>query len=210
MYRSVSASHRPMGVAAVALVATLTGGLSDGMRPATADPLDNDSTIELGGHLGIVTGGNTSTGGLQLAGNLLYRLTDIDWFEGGLSVVVGSGRAACFTDRQGVARCNHGSVDGRSGELSAGIRRYLLPQDAFTPYAHVSVALRLVSFPGDGVRGVAVPVVGGLGVRAHVSDVLSVGGGARFEGGVALLDQDLGVQPVLALNVYFAVEFRLD
>lgn len=208
MYRTVSR----------ALVATLAFGLGIAVGTSRAGEAwadgyqlaDDQRSIELGGHLGVVTGGGSSPGGLELGGNFLYRLSDIDWFEGGLRVVIGGGKAACFTDRQGHYLCNHGPVDGRIGELSAGVRRYLLPQDAFRPYAQLRLGLRISTFPGDDTTGVAIPLLAGFGVRGRVNELITVGGSAMLEGGVSLYTGKLGFEPLLALAIRFGVEFTLD
>lgn len=178
---------------------------------AHAGSLDDEhGDLELGARLGAVTGGGASAGGVHLAGTLLYRLSDIDWFEGGLSVIVGSGDADCFTDRQGAFVCNHGPVDGRAAELSAGIRRYVIPGEYFAPYVGARVGVRVVSFPGDQVRGLALPLLISGGVRAQVARAVTVHGGATLELGLAFFNRDLGMTPQAALAVHMGVEIALD
>lgn len=205
MSRTVSAFVR----APVAIV-VLSAVLGVGAHAAADDTLSEDRSVELGGHVGVTTGGGASPGGFDLGGNYLYRLSGIDWFEGSLRVVIGSGKAACFTDRQGEYLCTHGPVAGRFGELSAGVRRYLLPQDSFTPYAQLRVGLRVSTFPGDSTTAIAVPFMAGFGVRGQVNELVAIGGGATLEGGASLFSGELGLQPLVALAVQINVEFTID
>lgn len=197
-------------LAALAVVAATLGGVAGPGARAAADTLTDERAVELGAHMGVVTGGGSSPGGLKLGGNYLYRLSGIDWFEGELRVVIGNGRASCFTDRQGEYLCTHGPVAGRVAELSAGVRRYLLPQDAFTPFAQLRVGLRVATFPGDRTTGVALPIAAGFGVRGQINELVAVGGMASLEGGVSLYSGDLGVEPLLALAIQVNVEFTID
>lgn len=199
MYRNLAILGPGLGV-----ILTLTCWSS----VATADA--DDGHIEIGGGLGVVTGGGSSAGGLNMGGNLLYRLDQIDWFEGNLSVTLGGSNPACFTDRQGDKVCTHGPVDGRMGEITAGIRRYLLPKEHFMPYVKLQVGVRFISFPDDGVNGIAIPIHLGAGVRARVTETISVGGGATLSLGAGWLNQQLGLEPQASLSVGLGVEFRLD
>lgn len=176
--------------------------------PGTDSAVVRDG-VELGAHLGLTTGGRVSPGGMRIGGLLLYRLSSIDWFEGVLDFTAGSGSAACFRDRAGEYLCNHGALSGRSIEVGAGIRRFLMPSEAFTPFAHARVGVRLASFPGDDVRGIAIPLVAGAGVRARVHELLSVGGGAALEAGAGWFSRDLGWEPQVSLTVQAGVEFHL-
>ena len=124
--------------------------------------------------------------------------------------VVGGTSAACFTDREGELICDHGAVKGRSAEISAGIRRFLLEQDGFTPYVQVGLGVRLVSYSGDDVFGLAVAASAGAGVRARVHELLSIAGGAALEAGAGIFDEGLGGEPQLGLTVHGGVEFLLD
>jgi opacity protein-like surface antigen len=164
---------------------------------------------ELSGSLGLDVGGRLSPGGLHVAGAYLYQLSDLDWFDGGLSFTFGSGQAACFRDRDNDFLCDHGSLDGFGAEASGGVRRYFPGQGKFTPYARVGLGLRLVSFSGDDVRGLAIPLQLGGGVRARVSDRIYVTGGAELRVGPAFFDSGLGTQPHLGLAVHGGVEFAL-
>jgi hypothetical protein len=165
--------------------------------------------IELGGRMGVTTGGRATAGGLRFGGVLLYRLSSIDWFEGALDFTVGAGSAACFRDRTGEFLCNHGSVSGRSLELGAGIRRFLAPREQFTPYAAVRLGARILSFPGDDVAGFAIPLTAGAGVRARVSELVAIGGGVAVELGLGWFTRDLGLQPQLGLTVQVGAELQL-
>jgi len=171
------------------------------------EPLSGDQ--ELAGSLGIDFGGRVSPGGLHLAGAYLYRLSDEDWFDGGLSFTFGGGGAACFRDRDDVFLCDHGVVNGFGGEAFAGVRRYFPGQGTFTPYARAALGLRVVTFGDDDINGVAVPLQLGGGVRAQVADRISVSGGAELRLGPAWFNRDLGSEPHLGLAVHGGIEFRL-
>jgi hypothetical protein len=198
-----------VAVGLVALVGWPASARAEQVAEATALASEPGADIELGGHMGVTTGGGATAGGMRFGGVLLYRLSRLDWFEGVLDFTVGAGSAACFRDRAGEFLCNHGSVSGRSLEIGGGVRRFLLPEEQFTPYAHVRVGARILSFPGDEVQGFAIPVVAGAGVRAQVSEFVTVGGGADLELGLGWFNHDLGVQPQVGLTVRVGAEFQL-
>jgi opacity protein-like surface antigen len=187
--------------------ATPDAGPDAGPEQAAKKPRAADQ--ELSASLGMDVGGRVSPGGLHVAGAFLYQLSDQDWFDGGLSFTFGSGQAACFRDRDNDFLCDHGSLDGFGAELSGGVRRYFPGQGKFTPYARAGLGLRLVSFGGDDVRGLAIPLQLGGGVRARVADRISVTGGAELRVGPAFFNRDLGTQPHLGLAVHGGVEFAL-
>ena len=164
---------------------------------------------ELSGMLGVELGGRVSPGGLHLGGAYLYQLSERDWFDGGLAFTLGGGGRACFQDRDGETICDHGVTDGFGGEIAVGVRRYFTGQGRFTPYARVALALRLISYGGDDVRGFAIPLEAGGGVRARVSDRVSVVGAADLRLGPAWFNSDLGAEPHLGLAVHAAAELRL-
>ena len=164
---------------------------------------------ELSGSLGLDVGGRVSPGGVHVAGAYLYQLSDQDWFDGGLSFTFGSGQAACFRDREDDYLCDHGTLDGFGAEVFGGVRRYFPGEGTFTPYARAALGLRLVSFGGDDVHGLAIPLQLGGGVRARVADRISVSGGAELRVGPAFFNSGLETQPHLGLTVHGGVEFAL-
>jgi len=167
------------------------------------------SDQELSGSLGAELGGRVSPGGLYVGGAYLYQLSDRDWFDGGLSFTFGSGAAACFQDREGDTVCDHGVTDGFGGEVALGMRRYFPGQGRFTPYARVAVGLRLVSYGADDVSGLAIPLEAGGGVRAWISERVSIAGAAELRVGPAWFNSDLGSEPHLGLAIHAAAELRL-
>lgn len=177
--------------------------------PATEAPPPPSGEQALAAGLGMRLGGRSTPGGLELRGTYLYRLSEDDWFDGGLGFSFGGGGAACFRDRKDHFVCDHGVVDGFSGELWAGVRRYFPGQGRFAPFARVALGLRLDSYGGDDVKGLAIPVELGGGVRAQVADRVSVLGTAGLGIGVAFFDHDLGTEPQLSLSVLAGVEFAL-
>ena len=100
-------------------------------------------------------------------------------------------------------------VDGFSGEVWAGVRRYFPGQGRFAPFARAALALRIDSYGGDDVKGLAIPVELGGGVRAQVADTVSVTGGANLGLGIAWFNHDLGTEPQVSLSVTTGVEFAL-
>lgn len=197
--------HRTALIRALAAAAVLA------LAPAARaeEPVDPAGTQELGARLGVEAGGRVTPGGAQLAGSYLYRLSDVDWFEGGIGFTYGGGGAECFRERDDTLVCDHGLVDGFGGELSAGVRRFFAGQERFSPYARAALGARLVVFNGDDVKGFAVPLIVGGGVRAQVADKVSVVGGADLRAGPGWYSRDLGVEPHISLVVHGGVEFRL-
>ena len=189
----------------LALVAAAPGG-ARAEDDVLADPAGEQ---ELGGSLGVEAGGRTSPGGLQLGGNYLYRLSDEDWFDGGVTITYGGGGAECFRDREGELLCDHGLVDGFAAELSGGVRRVFSGQDRFAPFARAAVGLRVATYTADDVTGLAIPLILGGGVRAVVEDWIAVVGGADLRVGPAFFEGDVGTEPHLTLSVHAGAEFRL-
>lgn len=179
---------------------------------ARAEDEASTTTQEIGAFLGLELGGGTTPGGLQAAGRYLYRLSDRDWLDTGVAFTFGGGDAECFRDRADDVVCDHGPLSGFAAEASAGIRRTFASagEGRFVPYAHAGVALRLVSFGDDGLRGAAVPLYLGGGVRARVADRVDVVGGALARAGVGFFNRDVGAEPQLSLAVVGGVEFGLD
>jgi hypothetical protein len=171
-------------------------------RPAASDR-------ELAGSLGLDLGGRVTPGGLHIAGAYLYQLSDVDWFDGGLSFTFGSGQAGCFRDRDNDYLCDHALVRGFGAEVFGGVRRYFPGQGRFTPYGRAALGLRLVSFGADDVRGLAVPLQLGGGVRASVNERIALSGGAELRLGPAWFNRELEDQPHLGLAVHAGIEFEL-
>ncbi len=171
------------------------------------DPVDSQ---EIGVLVGAAIGGGVSPGGLAVDGRYLYRMSDQDWFEMGASFVLGSGDKECFRDRESDLVCQHGLLDGFAAEASAGLRRYFAGQQQFRPYARAALGLRLLSFSGDELRGVAIPISAGGGIRVDVANRVLVVAEASVRGGPAFLGRGLGVQPHLGLSIGAGVEFTLD
>lgn len=165
---------------------------------------------ELGAELGLALGGGVTPGGLQLGGRYLYRLADVDWFDGAVGFTFGGGQASCFRDRDDSLVCDHGALDGIAVDVSAGIRRYFAGRNKFHPYLHGGVAARVLTYGDDDLLGFAVPLWVGGGVRAEVSEGVSVGGGAMLLAGPAWLDRGLGLEPQVSLAISAGVEFRID
>lgn len=178
-------------------------------EPAGDAKRSTASGQELAGSLGLDLGGRVSPGGLHVAGAYLYQLSDVDWFDGGLSFTFGSGQAGCFRDREDDYVCDHGLVDGFGAEIFGGVRRYFPGQGRFTPYGRAALGLRMVSFGADDVRGLAIPLQLGGGVRASIDERISLSGGAELRLGPAWFNRELEDQPHLGLAVHAGIEFKL-
>ncbi|MCP4445941.1 MAG: hypothetical protein GY811_11435 [Myxococcales bacterium] len=171
------------------------------------DPVDSQ---EIGVLVGAAIGGGVSPGGLAVDGRYLYRMSDHDWFEVGANFVLGSGDAKCFRDRQSDLNCPHSLLDGFSAEATVGLRRYFAGQQQFRPYARAGLGLRLLSFSGDELRGVALPLSAGGGIRVDVANRVLVVAEANLRGGPAILGRGLGVRANLGLSIGAGVEFTLE
>ncbi len=171
------------------------------------DPVDSQ---EIGVLVGAAIGGGVSPGGLAVDGRYLYRLSELDWFEVGTSFTLGSGDAECFRDRESDLVCKHGLLDGFGAEVSAGLRRYFAGQQQFRPYARVGLGVKLVSFSGDELRGVAIPVSAGAGIRVDVANRVLVVAEASLRGGPAFFNRGLEVEANLGLAIGAGVEFTLE
>lgn len=183
--------------------------------PAAASAQADDTAVvreqELGGVLGAEFGGRVSPGGLHVGGSYLYQMTDDDWFEGGLSFTFGGGGAACFRDRDNDFICDHGVMEGRSGEIAAGVRRFFFGrgQGRFLPYARAALGLRLIGYGADGLTGLAIPLQLGGGIRIRVDDRISLSAGSELRLGPAWFDEELGSEPHVGLAVHAGIEFAL-
>jgi hypothetical protein len=178
--------------------------------PADEAERDAAGERELGARLGVAMGRRFTPGGVRAAGVMLYRLSDDDWFEGSMAFTFGRSRATCFTDRDGDFACDYSVIDGAAIDLVAGIRRFLPGPERFAPYLRAGVGVRFLSFGGDDVRGFAIPVSAGTGVRARVNDLVAVGADVGGELGIAWLDHGLGTQSQLGIVLQATVELWLD
>jgi hypothetical protein len=165
---------------------------------------------ELGARLGVAMGRRFTPGGVRVAGVMLYRLSQSDWFDGSMAFTFGRSRSTCFTDRDGAFACDYGVIDGTAIDLVAGIRRFLPGPERFAPYVRAGVGVRVISFGGDDVRGLAIPVSAGVGVRARVNELVAVGADAGAEAGIAWLDHGLGSESQLGIVLQATVELWLE
>jgi hypothetical protein len=206
--------------AATALTGLLLGARAAAAQPSATppppppepSPLATEpaqAERELGGRVGLASGGRVTPGGLRIDGHYLYQLSEVDWFEGAASFTYGGGGPACFRDRADVLVCDHGLLAGVAAGFDATVRRRLGGQAGFWPYARVGLGLRLVRFADDDVSGLAVPLVVGAGVRARVGRGVAIAAEATGEAGLAYLSRGLGPEPQLGLVVAVGVEFRL-
>jgi hypothetical protein len=183
---------------------------ADASAASASELLDPAGDRELGGRLGVAMGRRFTPGGVRVAGVMLYRLSQSDWFDGSMAFTFGRSRSTCFTDRDGAFACDYGVIDGTAIDLVAGIRHFLSGPEGFAPYLRAGVGLRLLSFGGDDVRGLAIPLSAGVGVRARVNDLIAVGGDVGAEAGLAWLNRGLGSESQLGIVLQALVEFWLD
>ena len=197
-------------LAALGLAAAEAAGEAEPAPGAedTGGPLVGDQ--ELGARVGVALGGRTTPGGLRLSGHHLYRLADRDWFDAGVAFTFGSGREACFRDRRDEVVCQHGFASGFAAEMLAGVSRFFKAEDPFSPFVRGGLGARLIAFPGDDLRGVAVPVWAGAGVRARVHPGIAVTGGAELRVGPAWMTRDIGLEPHASFAITAGVDFSLD
>ncbi len=214
MYRRVIVAS---AAAALCLVASPAFAQPSDANAHTADETDASPTEpdnvahqELGARLGLAGGGRVTPGGLYVGGAYLYRLTDSDWFEGGVAFSFGGGDRTCFRDRANAMVCDQGSLSGFGGEVSAGVRRYFLGKGNLTPYARAGISLRFVNFGSDDLKGVGLPLWIGGGVRARVANGVHVVGDASLHAGPSVMGKRLGFEPQLSIVVLGGVEFRID
>jgi hypothetical protein len=178
-----------------------------GPAPGSSEDALGDQGISA--QLGLVTGGRVTPGGLRVAGHYLYQLSDDDWFDGAAGFTFGSGRAACFRDRQDALVCKHGLADGTGVEISARIRRQLAPHGPFQPFALVGLGLGLARFAGDDLSGFVVVAHAGGGVRVAVAPSVAVLIEDQLELGVGGFGRGLGLQPQIGFAITAGAEFRL-
>jgi hypothetical protein len=162
----------------------------------------------IGAEIGIAAGGHVTPGGLRVAGDFAYQLSDRDWFDGVASFTFGSGSAQCFYDRMDNFVCEHGLTDGYGFELSANIRHYFDAKGSFHPFARGGVGAGIVRFPDDAVTGFIIPAHGGGGVRVDVDPIAIVVQGEVIAG-IGWYGHDVGVQAVFGAAIVAGVEFPL-
>jgi hypothetical protein len=180
-------------------------------RPADADPAPDDDLGDqaISAQLGLATGGRITPGGLRVTGHYLYQLSGRDWFDGIASFTFGSGRAACFRDRDDQVACDHGLADGVGVEAIGAVRRMFSAQGAFRPYARIGLGLGLARFADDDVSGGTVAVHGGGGVRVKVAPSIAIVGEADVALGFGSFNRGIGTAAQLGLAITAGVEFRL-
>jgi opacity protein-like surface antigen len=177
---------------------------------ATAAPDDDDIGDQaISAELGVAAGGRVTPGGLRIAGQFLYQLSDEDWFDGAASFTYGSGAAACFRDRTDAVICNHGLADGVGVEVSATIRHMLARQGSFHPYVRLGVGLGVVRFGNDDVSGFTIPAHGGGGIRVALAPSVAMIVEGDLVLGFGSFSRRIGSQPQLGLAIAAGVEFRL-
>ncbi len=193
----------------VVVLGAPAAALAEQVVDVEQDVGDHVADQEIGARLGLRMGGRTTPGGFDIGGVFLYRLTDVLWSDSTVAFVAGSGGAECFRDRGDDVLCDHGQLDGVAGGAHSGIRWVQPGKQGFVPYLRATIGIELINYSDDDVRGLAVPVVLGGGVRARVADRISVGGGADLHIGIARLNRDIGAEPQIALTVRLGVDFAL-
>lgn len=196
-------------IVVMAVVLAPAAALAGEAVEAVPDAGDHVADQEIGARIGLRMGGRTTPGGFDIGGVFLYRLTDVLWSDSSVAFVVGGGGAECFRDRGDDVLCDHGQLDGVAGGAHSGLRWVQRGKQGFVPYLRATVGIELVNYSDDDVRGIAVPVVLGGGVRARVADRVSVSGGADLHIGIARLNRDIGAEPQAALIVKLGVDFAL-
>ena len=159
--------------------------------------------------LGAAIGGRVTPGGLRLAGQFIYQLSEEDWFDGGAAFTFGSGHPACFRDRNDKVICTHGVADGTGVELTASIRRMFTPHGSFQPFGRIGVGLGLAHFGDDDLSGFTIPAHFGAGVRVGIAPAAAIVAEGDFEFGFGSFSRGMGSQPQIGLAVAAGVEFRL-
>lgn len=181
---------------------------SPAVQSSTSAPADM-SDQALGATLGVVAGGRTTPGGLQLAGHYLYQLSDQDWFDGVAAFTFGAGDASCFRDRMDTFLCDHSPADGNELAIEATVRRFMGGKDDFWPFLHAGVGIGVARFGNDGVTGFAVPFLAGGGLRVSVAPAVAITAHADLELGFGLFNHTLGLEPQLGATIGAGAEFKL-
>ncbi len=173
------------------------------------DVADDMGDQGVGATLGLALGGRVTAGGLRVAGDYLYQLSDQDWFDGIAAFTFGSGAGGCFRDRMDQVQCDHGLAEGTSLEIAGGVRRMFAAQGAFRPFARVALGLAYTRFSNDDVSGVSIPLHAAGGLRARVANGVAVVGMAELAIGVGSFGRGLGAEPLVGFAVTAGAEFRL-
>jgi len=195
----------------VMLGATATAGVAnaDDHDEAAAPSAADQPQVAFLAELGATGGGGATPGGLRVGGHYLYRLSQHDWFDGGVAFTFGQPRAGCGRVPPDGMRCEHGIIDGFAGDLSLGIRRDLPGKQGFVPFVRGAVFARVLRFGSDDVTGAAAGGELGFGVRAAVRGNLSVVGGATGFAGMARLGNGIGAAGQLGLTIGAGAELRM-
>jgi hypothetical protein len=200
-----------LGLAVVLGLASATARAEDGAvaAPAAAPERDDDVDQMVAAFGGVAAGGRTTPGGVVVAGEHLYRLTDYDWLASSVDFTFGGGDAGCFRDRDDAVVCEHGVLDGFAAELAIGLRRHLAAHGRVTPYVKLGLGVRLVSYAADDLRGVAFPLIAGGGVRTRVAPHVQLLGAATLRAGLGKFGRGVDAEPHLSLALLAGVEFEL-
>ena len=178
--------------------------------PDAAAPTERTLPIaerEFSAELGLAAGGRSTVGGARITGRFLYQLASQDWFEGSAIFNFGSSSAACFRDRSNDRICEHGALDGSSGELSFGVRRYFDQGSQYLPFARAAIGLGIARFADDNVTGLIVPLHVGGGLHVVVAPRIAIVGLAELTFGLGAFSGNVGVEPQLGFGISAGVEF---
>jgi hypothetical protein len=162
--------------------------------------------------IGVAAGGRTTPGGLMVAGHYFYQLSDQDWFDGSASFTFGSSDPECFRDRMDNVLCTHGLADGYAGTFTAGVRRFLpnVASGAYWPFVSGGLGAGVVRFPPeDDTTGIVMFAHAGTGLRASVTEAISVTAQAQLLLGLGRFSNGVGWEPQLGLNITAGAEFKL-
>jgi hypothetical protein len=170
---------------------------------------DDDQQVALGAEVGATGGGGSTPGGMRVGGRYLYRMTDHDWFDGGVHFTFGAPTTGCGRTPPDGMSCTHGVADGFSGDLTLGLRRTLPGQGAFTPFVRGGAFGRVLRFAADDVTGAALGIEAGAGVAASVSDDIAIVGSAAGFAGRGWLGRGVGGAGQLGMIVTVGAELRL-
>jgi len=186
-------------------------GAPDNVSPANTLAPSDMADQAIAAMVGVAGGGRTTPGGILVAGHYYYQLNDSDWFDGGLTFLFGSGEADCFRDRANAVICEHGLADGYGFKFEVTARRFLptLASDTFWPFVRAGVGAGLVRFSDDDHTGITFSLIGGLGMRASVSEGIAVVAGADLDVGFGQFSNDLGMEPQLGVHISAGAEFKL-
>lgn len=184
---------------AVALAVVATPGVAMADEPQVA----------IGAEIGVAGGGGTTPGGLRVGGRYLTRLSDHDWFDGGIGFTFGAPAIGCGRVAPDGMDCNHGVADGFAGDLALGIRRHLRGQGAFTPFVRGGAFGRVLRFAADDITGAAIGLELGGGLAADIQDDVAIIAGASAFAGRAWLGGGVGGTGQLGMLVSVGAEVRL-